>query len=105
MTLKRTGTARGAVFYQGDDGKKYQLRQVNRAYEGRAKPPTYYLELVDGVGKAHYLSGLFPTKYTGVYSLDLKDEVTGCRLMYDARFSMGGEVVEVKPKGKETARA
>lgn len=101
--MKRTGTARGAVFYQGDDGKKYQLRQVNRAYEGRAKPPTYYLELVDGTGKAHYMSGLFPTKSTGVYSLDLKDGVTGCRLMYDARFSMGGELVEIQPKGKERA--
>jgi hypothetical protein len=104
MTLRRTGTARGAVFYKGDDGKKYQLRQVNRAYEGRAKPPTYYLELVDGAGKAHYMSGLFPTKSTGVYSLDLKDEVTGCRLMFDACFSMGGELVELKPKGKERAR-
>ena len=104
MILKRTGTARGVVFYQGDDGKKYQLRQVNRAYEGRAKPPKYYLERVDGKGKAQYLSCLFPTKYTEVYSLDLKDEVTGCRLMYDARFILGGEVVEVKPKGKERAR-
>ncbi len=104
MILKRTGSVRGAVFYQDDDGKKYQIRQVNRAYTGRAKPPKYYLELVDDTGKPHYLSGLFPTKYEEVYSLDLKDNVTGCRLMYDACFKNGGELVEVKPKGKERAR-
>lgn len=103
MKLKRTGEARGAVFYAGEDGQKYQLRQVDRSYTGRAKPPSYYLERLDG-GKAHYLSGLFPTKVKGLFSLDLKDEITGMRVMYDAVFGAGGAEVELKPKGKEKAK-
>lgn len=99
MRLERTGTAKGGSFYKGDDGKRYLLRSVDRAYAGRAKPPRYYLERLEGA-KAVYLSGLFPTGDETLYSLDMKDAVTGVRAMYDARFGEGGEVLELTPKGK-----
>jgi hypothetical protein len=99
MILKRKGEARGAVFYEGDDGHKYQLRQVNRAYIGRSKPPVYYLERLEGK-KAVYLSGLFETGKQGLYSLDMRDKVTGVKVLYDAVFMQGGETVEIKRKGK-----
>lgn len=102
MTLRRTGEARGAAFYVGDDGKKYQLRQVDRNYDGRKKPPKYFLEVIEGE-RARYLSGLFPTGKAGLYSLDLRDDETGVRLMFDAAFSMGGAIIELKPKRQRAA--
>jgi hypothetical protein len=102
MIMHRTGTARGAVFYTGDDGKKYQLRQVDREYKGKAKPPKYYLERLEGA-KAIYLSGLFPTHDETLYSCDLKDRLTGMRLMYNVIFTDGGEAVRLEPKKDKTA--
>lgn len=102
MMMHRTGTARGAVFYTGDDGKKYQLRQVDREYKGKAKPPKYYLERLEGA-KAIYLSGLFPTQDETLYSCDLKDRLTGMRLMYNVIFTDGGEAVRIEPKKAKTA--
>jgi hypothetical protein len=97
MTLTRTGEAKGASFYIGDDGEKYFLRQVDREYSGRPKPPKFYLETVRA-GKPHYLSGLFPTEKAGVFSLDLKDTETGLRVMYMAMFEQEGETVKLQPK-------
>ena len=97
MRLERTGIAKGRSFYKGDDGKKYILRAVDRAYTGRPKPPKYYLERIEGA-KAVYLSGLFPTSDETLYSLDIKDATTGVRMMYEARFMEGGEVLEITPK-------
>lgn len=97
MKLVKTGEAKGASFYQGDDGQKYQVRVVNRAYTGRAKPPVYYLERLVGQD-AVYISGLFRTPKPEVFSYDLKDSITGIRVMYDARFEEQGETLELQKR-------
>jgi len=94
MRLVKTGEAKGASFYQGDDGQVYQVRAVTREYPGRKSPPVFYLErLVDG--KPEYISGLFRTPKPDTFSYDLKDAVTGIRVMYDARFTGQGETLEL----------
>ena len=97
MRLERTGIGKGRSFYKSDDGKKYILRAVDRSYTGRAKPPKYFLERIEGA-KAVYVSGLFPTNDETLYSLDIKDSATGVRVMYEARFMEGGAVLEITPK-------
>ena len=97
MRLVKTGEAKGASFYQGDDGQVYQVRAVNREYPGRKKPPVFYLERLVGE-KPVYISGLFPTPKPDTFSYDLKDAVTGIRVMYDARFRESDEVLELQKR-------
>jgi hypothetical protein len=97
MRLVKTGDAKGASFYKGDDGQAYQVRAVNREYAGRKKPPVFYLERLVGE-KPVYISGLFPTPKPDTFSYDLKDAVTGIRVMYDARFRESGEVLELQKR-------
>jgi len=97
MKLVKTGEAKGASFYQGDDGQKYQVRAVDRKYEGRKSPPVYYLERLVGQD-AVYISGLFRTPKPEVFSYDLKDSITGIRVMYDARFEGQGDTLELQKR-------
>ena len=97
MRLVKTGDAKGASFYKGDDGQVYQVRAVDREYAGRNKPPVFYLERLVGK-KPIYISGLFPTPKPDTFSCDLKDAVTGIRVMYDARFRESGEVLELQKR-------
>jgi len=94
MKLQKTGDAKGASFYQGDDGQLYQVRAVTREYPGRKSPPVYFLERLVG-GKPEYISGLFRTPKADTFSYDLKDGITGIRVMYDARFTGQGETLEL----------
>lgn len=99
MILKKTGSTKGASFYQGDNGKEYQLRSVDRKYPGKKNPPIYYLERMKG-GKAEYMSGLFKTGKPEVFSFDLKDSITGVRVMYNASFEDEGEKLEISRRTK-----
>lgn len=103
MILKRIGQKKGIAFYQGDDGFKYELRVVDRAYPNRKNPPVYYLMRVEN-GKPKYLSGLFRTGKQGIYSLDLKDNSTGMQVVFDARFMDEGETIELVKKGSKQTR-
>ncbi len=99
MKLRKTGDTKGANFYRGDDGKDYQIRAVDRKYPGRKNPPIYYLERVEK-GKAKYMSGLFKTKKPAVFSFDLKDKITGVRVMFDAKFENEGSQLEILQRSK-----
>lgn len=100
MILTKTGETKGASFYQNGNGEKYLVRSVNREYKGRQKPPEFYLEKLTSEGPK-YISGLFRTVEEGVYSYDLKDSVTGVRVMFNAVFREQGEQLELKKRVKE----
>jgi len=73
MLLKRVATGNGVSVYRSESGETYLLKPVDRKYEGKAKPPRYYLSLRQPGGKAKYLSGVFPTRDMQVFSLDMRD--------------------------------
>jgi len=99
--LKRVHSGETGTVYAGTDGAKYILRQVDRDYDGRKKPPSHYL--LRGVGKAkpRYISGLFPTGKPGVLSGDAKDEL-GVRSMFTLHVLDGGETAKIEP-GRDKA--
>lgn len=64
----------GPGIYAGENGEKLKITAVNRDYTGVQKKPVYYLQELKN-GKAHYISGLFPTKTPKIFSFDVKDEL------------------------------
>ena len=97
MILQKTKGIKGGSIYQNETGKDYLLRQVNRGYEGRKNPPIFYLEKVEKP-KNIYLSGLFKTEINNVFSLDIKDKITGVRIMYNAIFENEGQIIKLEKK-------
>lgn len=79
--------------FQGSDGRKYRLALVDRRYEGKAKP-AYYLQR-EGEEKLEYLSGVFPTKRAGVWSMDLRDAM-GVKHYFDMEPTESGFIIKAR---------
>ena len=104
MILERVKRGEGVSVYKAEDGTVYLLRPVDRKYENAPKKPTYYLSAKQpGNTEAKYVSGLFPTKIKGLYSLDMKDEL-GVKHMYSLRFADEGSKAELD-EGKADEKA
>lgn len=97
VEIERVHSGENASVYQGNDGRKYLLKPVDRQYQGRKKPPKYYL-LVQGKGEAKpsYVSGLFPTAQAGVLSGDFRDEL-GVKHMFTFEVRDAGASAAIYP--------
>lgn len=69
------------------------LKPVNREYSGTAKKPLYYLNRIES-GKSEYLTGLFATSDSKVFSGDWKDAL-GLKHIVKVCFSDGGKQLKV----------
>jgi hypothetical protein len=69
------------------------LKEVNREYSGAAKRPLYYLNRIEK-GKSEYLTGLFATSDSKVFSGDWKDAI-GLKHMVKVKFADGGKLLKV----------
>lgn len=97
IVLERVHSGEETTVYDGDDGRKYMLRAVDRDYTGTRKPPAYYLLVGTGSEKPRYVSGLFQTREPGVLSGDLKDDI-GVRRMFTLTVSDGGQRARIEPR-------
>ena len=79
--------------FQGTDGRKYRLALVDRRYEGKARP-AYYLQR-EGEGRMDYMSGVFPTKRAGVWSMDLRDAL-GVKHYFDMEPTPTGFIIKAR---------
>jgi len=97
VELERVHSGENASVYQGQDGRKYLLRPVDRDYKGRSKPPAYYLLVQEtGEPKPRYISGLFKTEQPGVLSGDFRDEM-GVKRMFTFRVTDQGAGAAILP--------
>jgi len=93
MTLRETKNTALGKEYSGSDGETYLLRAVDRQYGEKTKKPVYYLQK-KVKGRFVYLSGVFTTPETGVFSLDFKDS-NGIRTLYTLELRESGSVAEL----------
>lgn len=84
-------TTLGNIF--AGDGKTCLLKPVNREYNGTAKKPLYYLNLLTN-GKSTYLSGLFATGDSETFSADYRDKV-GMKHLVKIRFTDAGKQMTI----------
>lgn len=96
VLLERVHSGEDTTVYEGDDGRKYLLRAVDRDYNRTRKPPAYYLLVSEGNAKPRYVSGLFETGKPGVLSGDSKDAI-GVRRMFTLTVSSGGKTAKIAP--------
>jgi len=94
-TYRKTGTAQGVGIYQAEDGEKMILVPVNREYT-QAKKPVYYLKRGVKNSKPEYLTGLFATEDPRTFSGDVKDPITGLKIMLKLAFNDGGESITIE---------
>lgn len=69
------------------------LKAVNRDYGGKTKKPLYYLNRIEN-GKSEYLTGLFATSDSRVFSGDYKDAL-GLKHLVKVIFADGGKLLKV----------
>lgn len=97
VRLSRVHQGEEATIYDGSDGAKWILKPVDREYQGRNKPPRYYLlRQAPGASKPAYISGLFETKRERVLSGDQQDPI-GVRRMFTVTVEGQGEAVTIQP--------
>ena len=78
--------------YENEQGHLLLVRSVNRKYAGSKKAPTMYLQHKDiSEEKFVYLSGLFTTNKTDIFSFDVKNRF-GAKAFYKCSF-IDGEVL------------
>ena len=70
------------------------LKPTNRNFNGKSKKPVYYLSAIDN-GKSTYLSGLFATNDSQVFSADYKDGI-GMKHIVKIRFADAGKSMTVQ---------
>jgi hypothetical protein len=94
--FNRVGSNTTAGIYFNDVSKeKIILVRVNRTYQ-QPKKPVYYLKLGNRGRQPQYLTGLFVTDNSHVFSGDTKDEITGMKTMLFVTFVNGGEVLHIE---------
>jgi hypothetical protein len=91
-TFKKSGANITASIYVSDDKEKLILLPVNRSYN-QTKKPVFYLKRGKGNQKPEYLSGLFATKDSAVFSGDTKNPITGVKQLFKVTFQDGGETL------------
>jgi hypothetical protein len=69
------------------------LKPVNRDYAGTVKKPVYYLNRIEK-GKSEYLTGLFATSDSRIFSGDYKDAL-GLKHIVKVCFADGGKKLKV----------
>jgi len=79
-----------------DNGNKITclLKPTNRSFKGKKKKPVYYLSLIKN-DKATYLSGLFATNDSQVFSADYKDGI-GMKHIVMICFANAGKSMTVR---------
>lgn len=88
IPFKRVNTLNSGNIYSGD-GITLFLKPTDRDFSGKTKKPSHYLSSLQN-GKSTYLSGLFPTSESGIFSADFKDEL-GVKHLVKIQFSGGGD--------------
>ena len=75
--------------FENEVGHMLLVRSVNRKYAGSKKAPTMYLKHKDISGEEFvYLSGLFTTNKTDIFSFDIKNRF-GAKAFYKCSFIDG----------------
>ena len=93
INFKLQKVTQGGNIFTGN-GKVCLLKPVNREYSGTIKKPLYYLNLLLN-GKSQYLSGLFATNDSMIFSADYKDSL-GIKHIVKIAFSDAGKAMTVK---------
>lgn len=96
---RRCGLNQTASVYQAEDKEKLILVPVNRMYN-QSKKPVYYLKKGVEKSKSKYLTGLFATDDPKVYSGDVKDSITGMKVMLKVIFENGGDYITIEGASK-----
>lgn len=91
-TYRKLGATSAASIYMADDKEQLILIPVNRTYS-IVKKPVFYLKRKKPSQKPVYLSGLFPTKDSAVFSGDTKHAITGMKKMFTVTFQEAGETL------------
>jgi hypothetical protein len=73
ITFKKVKTLNSGNIYAGS-GLTLFLKATDREYSGKAKKPSHYLSQLEN-GTSTYLSGLFPTDESAIFSADYKDDI------------------------------
>lgn len=92
ISFKKVKTLNSGNIYTGS-GLTLFLKPTDREYSGKAKKPTHYLSQLEN-GKSTYLSGLFPTVESTIFSADYKDNL-GVKNLVKICFSDGGDNMQV----------
>lgn len=95
LTLSKVMT--GGNLYQ-NGSVKCLLKAVSRSYEGSIKKPLYYLSSLEN-GESKYLSGLFATNDSNIFTADWKDNI-GIKHIVNIEFSDNGKKLIISARGE-----
>lgn len=93
IEFKLQKVTQGGNIFTGN-GKVCLLKPVNREYKGTVKKPQYYLSVIES-GRSEYLTGLFATNDSSVFSGDYKDAL-GVKHIVKVSFADSGKAMLVK---------
>jgi hypothetical protein len=86
MKLKKIDDRPNEIRYKAENGDVYLLRKKD--HRRGENSPEYYL-MIEAEPKNKYLSGVFRTAESGVFSLDIKDSI-GMREKYTFKITQDG---------------
>ena len=92
ISFKKVKTLNKGNIYSGHDLTLF-LKPTDHEYSGKTKKPTHYLSQLEN-GTSTYLSGLFPTAESAIFSADYKDDL-GVKHLVKICFSDQGNIMEV----------